>query len=83
MAEMSEVVREKLFSGGFPVHHYMYTLRQFMRMNGVGMRDIEDFVVALAGKELSVHEIEQLAHGYFRGPASFRDPKLFGFCFGN
>src|SRR5439155_9834203 len=47
MAEMSAVVREKLFSGGFPVYPYMYTLRQFMRMNGVGKQDIEDFVVAL------------------------------------
>src|SRR5215469_6740376 len=73
MAEMSAVVREKLFSGGFPVYPYMYTLRQFMRMNGVSRQDIEDFVVALAGKKLSVREIDQLAHGYFRGPASFRE----------
>jgi len=73
MGEISEVVREKLFSGGFPVYPYMYTLRQFMRMNGVAKQDIEDFVVALAGKKLSVREIEQLAHGYFRGPASFRE----------
>jgi hypothetical protein len=73
MAEMSTVVREKLFSGEFPVYPYMYTLRQFMRMNGVRKQDIEDFVVALAGKRLSVREVEQLAHGYFRGPASFRE----------
>ena len=73
MAEMSTVVREKLFSGGFPVYPYMYTLRQFMRMNSVRKQDIEDFVVALAGKRLSVREVDQLAHGYFRGPASFRE----------
>jgi hypothetical protein len=73
MAEMSARVREKLFRGEFPVYPYMYTLRQFMRMNGVGKQDIEDFVVALAGTKLSVREIEQLAHGYFRGPASFRE----------
>jgi len=73
MAEMSAVVREKLFRGEFPVYPYMYTLRQFMRMNGVRKQDIEDFVVALAGEKLSVREIEQLAHGYFRGPASFRE----------
>lgn len=73
MAEMSAVVREKLFRGEFPVYPYMYTLRQFMRMNGVRKQDIEDFVVALAGNKLSVREIEQLAHGYFRGPASFRE----------
>jgi hypothetical protein len=49
----------------------MYTLRQFMRMNGVRKQDIEDFVVALAGKRLSLREIEQLAHGYFRGRTRF------------
>ncbi|MGH8526927.1 MAG: ParB/RepB/Spo0J family partition protein, partial [Gammaproteobacteria bacterium] len=73
IGEMSPAVREKIFSGDFPVYPYMYTLRQFMRMNGVKKQDIEDFVVSLSGEKLSVREIEQLAHGYFRGPASFRD----------
>jgi predicted transcriptional regulator len=73
IGEMSAVVRQKIFSGQFPVYPYMYTLRQFMRMNGVKKQDIEDFVVALSGKKLSVREIEQLAHGYFRGPKSFRE----------
>ena len=71
--EMSEKVREKMFSGSFPVYAYMYTLRQFMRMNGVKKEEIEDFVVAVSGKKLSVRDIEQLAHGYFRGPESFRE----------
>jgi KorB domain len=73
IAEMSPRVREKIFSGAFPVYPYMYTLRQFMRMNGVGKQGVEEFVVALSGKKLSVREIEQLAHGYFRGPTSFRE----------
>jgi predicted transcriptional regulator len=73
MAEMSPRVREKIFNGSFPVYAYMYTLRQFMRMNGVKKQEIEDFVVALSGKKLSVREVEQLAHGYFRGPQSFRE----------
>ena len=72
IAQMSPRVREKIFSGAFPVYPYMYTLRQFRRMNGVGPQDIEEFVVALSGKKLSVREIEQLAQGYFRGPPSFR-----------
>jgi predicted transcriptional regulator len=72
IAEMSPRVREKIFRGAFPVYPYMYTLRQFMRMNGVGKQEVEEFVVALSGNKLSVREIEQLAHGYFRGPASFR-----------
>jgi hypothetical protein len=72
MSELSESVRQKLFSGAFPVYSYMYTLRQFMRMNGVTRQGIEEFVEAVSGKKLSVREIEQLAHGYFRGPESFR-----------
>ena len=33
ISEMSAAIRAKLFSGAFPVYSYMYTLRQFMRMN--------------------------------------------------
>ena len=72
LGQMSETIREQLFSGAFPVYPYMYTLRQFMRMNAGSPRQIEEFVVALSGRQLSVREIEQLAHGYFRGPESFR-----------
>ena len=73
IGEMSPKIRQKLFAGAFPVYPYMYTLRQFMRMNGVKKSEVEDFVVALSGKRLSVRDIEQLAHGYFRGPDSFRE----------
>jgi predicted transcriptional regulator len=73
MGELSVRVRQKLFSGAFPVYSYMYTLRQFMRMNKVGKDQIEEFVVAVSGKGLSVRDVEQLAHGYFRGPASFAE----------
>jgi len=34
--------------------------------------------MAVSGKELSVRDIEQLAHGYFRGPDSFRQEILKG-----
>jgi hypothetical protein len=73
IGEMSERVRQEIFSGRFPIYAYMYTLRQFMRMNGVRKQDIEGFVVAVSGKKLSVRDIERLAHGYFRGPESFRE----------
>jgi hypothetical protein len=73
IGEMSPLVREKIFGGDFPVYAYMYTLRQFMRMNGVRKQEVEEFVVAVSGQKLSVREIEQLAHGYFRGPESFRE----------
>jgi len=70
---MSENVRQEIFTGRFPIYPYMYTIRQFMRMNGIKKQEIEDFVAAVSGKKLSVREIEQLAHGYFRGPESFRE----------
>lgn len=73
IGEMSEKVRKKIFSGAFPVYPYMYTLRQFMRMNSVEKKDIEEFVEATSGNKLSVRQIEQLAHGYFRGPDWFRE----------
>jgi len=78
IAEMSEAIRAKLFSGAFPVYPYMYTLRRFMRMNGVTAEQVEQFVTALSGKHLSVREVEQLAEGYFRGPDSFRQEILKG-----
>jgi hypothetical protein len=78
MSEMSPVVREKLFSGAFPVYAYMSTLRPFMRMNGVAPGQMDQFVAALSGHQLSVREIAQLAHGYFRGPESFRQQILSG-----
>lgn len=73
LAEMGEVIGEKLFSGAFPVYSYMYTARQLMRQNGIERQEVEVFVAAVSGKKLSVREIEQLAHGYFRGPEWFRN----------
>jgi hypothetical protein len=73
LAQMSELVRRQLFSGAFPVYGYMYVLRPFMRLNGEGSPSVEEFVAAVSGKGLSVREIEQLAHGFFRGPTSFRE----------
>jgi hypothetical protein len=70
--EMSPVIREILFRGAFPVYSYMYTLRPFMRMNTPRRQEIERFVQAVAGQRLSVRDIELLAQGYFRGPASLR-----------
>ena len=78
ISEMSATIRAKLFSGAFPVYSYMYTLRPFMRMNGVSGEEVEQFVVAVSDKGLSVRDIEQLAHGYFRGPDSFRQEILKG-----
>ena len=72
LKEMSVTVQEILFRGAFPVYSYMYTLRPFMRMNGVTSQEIERFMQGVAGARLSVREIEMLAQGYFRGPAALR-----------
>lgn len=78
LAEMSQAVRQKLFAGAFPVYSYMYLMRHFMRMNGVKAEQIEAFIVATSSHGLSVREVEQLAHGFFRGPDSFRQEILKG-----
>jgi predicted transcriptional regulator len=71
LAELSSVVREALFDGSFPVYSYLYTLRPFRRLNGAAA--VDEFVTALRGKKLSARQIEQLAHGFFRGPESLRE----------
>lgn len=73
LAEMPPQVRGKLFKGLFPVYAYMYSVRPFMRINGIGRDEIAEFVTALSGKRLSVREIEYLAHGYFRGADELRE----------
>ena len=78
IAEMTPTIRRLLLTGAFPVYAYMYTLRQFMRMNEVKREEIERFMVALGGKGLSLRDIERLTHGYFRGPESFRQEILGG-----
>jgi hypothetical protein len=70
--EMSDFMQAKLFNGEFPVYSYMYTLRQFIRMNYAKADDLDEFVRAVSGKNLSVRNIEWLAHGYFKGRDEFR-----------
>jgi hypothetical protein len=72
LAELSPVVREALFRGSFPVYCHLYTLRSFKRVNGATPEQINRFVTAVAGKGLSVRDIEHLADAYFRGPPCLR-----------
>jgi len=67
LKEMSPIVREAVFSDRFPVRSYMYTLRQFTRVNGIAGTQIDRFVSCVSGKGLSTRDIEKLAYGYFRG----------------
>jgi hypothetical protein len=69
---MSPAVRQHLFGGALPVSAWIYTLGPFRRLNGVTTEQVEEFVGAVSGQGLSVRQLEQLAHGYFRGPEAFR-----------
>lgn len=72
LGSMTPAVRDTLFAGAFPVYAYMYTLRPFMRMNGVDRRDVDAFVAATAGRNLSVRDIDRLARAWFRGSDALR-----------
>ena len=72
MGEMSSAVMDRIFAGEFPPYCYLYTLRQFMRINRVAQEDIEEFVKAVSGKHLSTRDIDLLAYGYFKGSEDFR-----------
>lgn len=70
--EMSPCVTDKIFSGKFPAYSYMYTIRQFMRINSVSKEDVDEFVKSVSGKNLSIRDIETLANGYFKGSDEIR-----------
>ena len=71
--QTSPCIIEKILNGEFPVYSYMYTLRPFMRMNGIKKEEIDEFVVCVSGKNLSIRDIQMLAHGYFKGSADYRE----------
>ena len=70
--EMSPIMKEKVFMGKFPTRSYMYTLRQFTRVNKVTKGQIDTFVEAVSGKGLSTRDIDTLARGYFKGNSTLR-----------
>jgi len=72
IGQMSPTIMDKVFSGQFPVYSYMYTIRSFIRMNGVSKQDVDGFVRSVAGKGLSIRDIEILANGYFKGGEGIR-----------
>ena len=72
IGQMSPAIMDKVFSGQFPVYSYMYTIRSFIRMNGISKQDVDEFVRSVAGKGLSIRDIEILANGYFKGGEDIR-----------
>jgi hypothetical protein len=61
IGEMSKTVMDKIFSGKFPIYSYMYTIRSFMRMNGIKKEEVDEFVASVSDKGLSLRDIEMLA----------------------
>lgn len=72
LGEMSEYVAKRVFNGDFPVYSFMYTLRKFIRMNSIAKKEIDAFVTSVAGKGLSIRDIELLANGFFKGSDNLR-----------
>jgi hypothetical protein len=72
IGQISPVVMDKIFCGKFPVYSYMYTIRTFMRMNGIKKQEVDEFVNCVSGKGLSIRDIEILANGYFKGGEDIR-----------
>ena len=72
LGEMSDYVAKRVFNGDFPVYSFMYTLRKFIRMNSIAKKEIDVFVKLVAGKGLSIRDIELLANGFFKGSDDLR-----------
>lgn len=75
--EMPATVREEIFRGAFPLYSYMYTVRSFMRMKPENAStkndDAETFVRAMSKRKLSIREIDNLAHVFFKGSKELRN----------
>jgi hypothetical protein len=70
--DMTDTIHQKMFNGMFPVRSYMYTLRKFTRVNAVSRNEVDKFVAAVSGRNLSIRQIEQLAYDYFTGSDELR-----------
>lgn len=72
MKEMGDFVLGQILNGKFPTYAYMYILKPFIRINKNKKEEIDEFVRCTSGKNLSIRDIETLAHGYFKGSEAFR-----------
>ena len=70
--EMSETVKQNIFSGRFPIRSYMYSIKRFTRVNNIQSNQIDRFISHVSGKDLSTRDIDTLAYGYFRGGDEIR-----------
>ena len=73
LKELTPLLEEKIFTGHFPAWNAMGVLHKCKRSNIATNSDIDQFVGAVAGKGLSVKDIDILANGYFRGGDDFKE----------
>ncbi len=78
LGQITPYVLDKIMNGTFPAHSWLYTMRQFMRVNSASKEEVETFVRGVAGKGLSTRDIETLAHGYFKGSQHLRQQIISG-----
>jgi hypothetical protein len=72
MDGMNECVKTAIFNGLFPAYAYLYVLRPFIRINAVTQKEVNEFVTAVSGMDLSIRDIRTLAQGYFKGSDELR-----------
>lgn len=72
MDGMSECTKSAVFNGLFPAYAYLYVLRPFIRINAVTKKEVDAFVTAVSGMDLSIRDIRTLAQGYFKGSDELR-----------
>jgi len=70
--EMSETVKNKIFSGKFPIRSYMYSIKHFTRVKHIKKDQIDRFISSVSGNDLSTRDIETLAYGYFNGGSEIK-----------
>lgn len=73
LSEMSGFIKQEIFAGRFPARSYMYTLRQFTRVQKIKKSELDDFVKAVAGKHQSTRDIDKLAYCFFYGGHETKD----------
>ena len=73
LSEMSPLIKKEVFGGRFPARSFMYSVRQFTRVHKVPAKDVDEFVKAVSGKDLSGRQVDRLARGYFQGGSTFRE----------
>lgn len=78
LAEMSPTLKKEVFSGRFPARSFMYTVRQLTRVRKTPKEDIDQFVKAVSGHDLSGRSVDQLARAFFQGGENFREQILKG-----